>query len=386
MSKYSTATLMITLLVIICGSACAQVYPSVELTSFDPITYTYVYTVTCPADNTYQFGYLQIDTQVTNPSPTGSWTISGPFVGGVNKLWPTGTIQWDSVNGKDSAIWDPISRGMVIPANTAWQGTFILVVPESEPVPGKAATKDGQIGSYKVHDVLVPGPKGDTGPSGNPPTTTINLDGTTGTNDWYISPVNITLSYTDPENDWLVSNYAYKNKDALDWLQDWDVFETLDTPRTDPLTISSDGLYEFYAYSEDSEGNKEDPPVSKEFKIDATPPLVSGVIVTQANANGWYNGDVQVNYTAKDALSGLAEPEAAEKSGDAKIMINHKKLYRLIFNRAVSTQMKEASIRQFTIRISGEKGYEFESQLQKVSFAGFFTLLNPNFVKKSVDH
>jgi len=64
-----------------------------------------------------------------------------------------------------------------------------------------------------------------------------------------------------------------------------------------------------------------------------------------------------------------------------KLTINHKKLYRLIFNRAVATQMKEAEIRAIKITLVGEKKYLFESSLEQVVFDGFFKLLNPKFVE-----
>lgn len=42
------------------------------------------------------------------------------------------------------------------------------------------------------------------------------------------------------------------------------------------------------------------------ISIDKTVPLITGAQTTAANANGWYNGNVQVHFTASDALSGLA--------------------------------------------------------------------------------
>ena len=77
------------------------------------------------------------------------------------------------------------------------------------------------------------------------------------------------------------------------------------------------------------------------------------------------------------------DPDAADKSDDKKITVNHKRLYKLIFNRAVSTQMKEATLRQFTIKIVGKLGYEFDSQVQQVVFPGFLKLLNPDFANKN---
>lgn len=62
---------------------------------------------------------------------------------------------------------------------------------------------------------------------------------------------------------------------------------------------------------------------------------------------------------------------------------NHKKLYKLIFDRAVATQMKEASIKSIKITIDGSKGYRFEADFQKVIFEGFLKLLNPTFIEQN---
>ncbi|MDO8497696.1 MAG: type I DNA topoisomerase [bacterium] len=68
-----------------------------------------------------------------------------------------------------------------------------------------------------------------------------------------------------------------------------------------------------------------------------------------------------------------------------KLTQNHKKLYKMVFDRAVATQMKEADIQIMKIYIQGTKGYVFESEYQKVVFDGFLKILNPDFaVKNSV--
>ncbi|MBI4226287.1 type I DNA topoisomerase [Candidatus Roizmanbacteria bacterium] len=76
-------------------------------------------------------------------------------------------------------------------------------------------------------------------------------------------------------------------------------------------------------------------------------------------------------------------PLAAESVKDKKITINHRKLYKLIFNRSVATQMKEASLKLITITIGSEKGYLFKSEMLQVIFDGFFKVINPDFVKKN---
>ncbi len=70
-----------------------------------------------------------------------------------------------------------------------------------------------------------------------------------------------------------------------------------------------------------------------------------------------------------------------------KLTADHRRLYELIFTRAVATQMKEAQIRKVVVQIMGKKGYLFESEHQKVLFDGFLRVLNPEFVAKHTsDH
>ncbi len=63
----------------------------------------------------------------------------------------------------------------------------------------------------------------------------------------------------------------------------------------------------------------------------------------------------------------------------AKLTANHKKLYSLIYARAVATQMKEATINQISVDIEGDRGYKFQSETQQVIFDGFLKVLNPNY-------
>lgn len=64
-----------------------------------------------------------------------------------------------------------------------------------------------------------------------------------------------------------------------------------------------------------------------------------------------------------------------------KLTANHKKLYSLIFNRAVASQMKEAEIKTVKIAIEGIKKYLLISEHEQVLFDGFFKLLNPKYVE-----
>ncbi len=66
-----------------------------------------------------------------------------------------------------------------------------------------------------------------------------------------------------------------------------------------------------------------------------------------------------------------------------KLTINHKKLFQLIFNRALATQMKEAQIKNVKVAILSNKNYLLESETQQVIFDGFLKILNPEYVKNN---
>ncbi len=68
---------------------------------------------------------------------------------------------------------------------------------------------------------------------------------------------------------------------------------------------------------------------------------------------------------------------------DTKITTNHRKLYKLIFDRALSTQMREAEIKTIKATVLSEKTYEFEADYQVILFDGFLRVLNPEFVGKN---
>lgn len=77
----------------------------------------------------------------------------------------------------------------------------------------------------------------------------------------------------------------------------------------------------------------------------------------------------------------LLEAKAAFKGKkESKLTTNHQKLYTLIFNRAIATQMKEATIKTVRTDIISDKNYLFESEQQQVIFDGFLKVFDPFFV------
>jgi DNA topoisomerase-1 len=77
----------------------------------------------------------------------------------------------------------------------------------------------------------------------------------------------------------------------------------------------------------------------------------------------------------------LLEAKAAFKGKkESKLTVNHQRLYTLIFNRAIATQMKEASIKTVKTQITSDKNYLFESEQQQVIFDGFLKVFDPYYV------
>src|SRR3989339_504835 len=77
----------------------------------------------------------------------------------------------------------------------------------------------------------------------------------------------------------------------------------------------------------------------------------------------------------------LLEVKAAFKGKkESKLTVNHQRLYTLIFNRAIATQMKEASIKTVKTEIISDKNYLFESEQQQVIFDGFLKVFDPFYV------
>jgi len=157
MQKCTACVALLIAVSVCCGSAGAQVFPSVSF-DFDAVTFTYTYTVSIPGNSTYPFGYFQVDTHL---AWAANWSTSGPWVPnagtGVDQNWSSGYATWQVSPQHDFAFWRA-STGQQIPAGTAWLGDFVLIVPDSLPTDGWVLTKDG-VGASENHlQRLVPGP------------------------------------------------------------------------------------------------------------------------------------------------------------------------------------------------------------------------------------
>jgi len=122
------------------------------------------------------------------------------------------------------------------------------------------------------------------------PVTTITLVGTIGENDWYTSPVDVTLSATDTLSG--IASRWYKLDGGY-----WTLYTTT-------FTVSDDGEHTVEYYSFDSAGNQE-ATKTEGFKIDKTLPATEHELEGFIGEDGWYVTNVTVILTAEDETSGL---------------------------------------------------------------------------------
>ena len=144
------------------------------------------------------------------------------------------------------------------------------------------------------------------------PTTTIALDpaAATGNNSWYVSAVHAAVSASDPDDSVAQTRCALDPASAPATIDAMSAGCAYLGPGAD---VGGDGQHVIYAASEDSAGNKETP-VSRTFKIDRTPPVVS---FSDCPSSPVVQGtSVTVHWTASDATSGLASPSSGGLSLD----------------------------------------------------------------------
>jgi lysophospholipase L1-like esterase len=138
-----------------------------------------------------------------------------------------------------------------------------------------------------------------------PPTTTVSLDPSSpnGTNDWYASPVGVSVSAKDS------GSGVAQTRCVFDPATPPTSFDQLPNNSCSLTGVSGDGQHTIYAASIDTAGNKETP-VAVSFSIDQTPPttMVSLDPSSPNGTNGWYTSLNNVSVSADDGSgSGVAQ-------------------------------------------------------------------------------
>ncbi|MBC7128535.1 MAG: choice-of-anchor J domain-containing protein [Thermoplasmatales archaeon] len=122
-----------------------------------------------------------------------------------------------------------------------------------------------------------------------PPVTTCSCVGSMGENGWYVGPVTIYLSATDPQE--VRATYYRINGGA------WQTY-------TGPVSVSTEGLYKVEYYSVDTFGSTEEIK-SCSFGIATSMPITECIISGLLGDNGWYKSDVQITLKANAYICGV---------------------------------------------------------------------------------
>jgi len=167
-----------------------------------------------------------------------------------------------------------------------------LPVPQSAPVRVAVEVRPAQVGTF-VNTAVVGGGVFDfnltnnvataTGVVGSadtsPPVITPTVNGTLGSDGWYVSNVVVTWTLTDPESA-VSSSFG-----------------------CGPVTIVADTPGTTLSCTASSAGGTASASVT--LKRDATPPTATASVSPGPNLNGWNNTDVVVSFSGMDTLSGI---------------------------------------------------------------------------------
>ena len=127
-----------------------------------------------------------------------------------------------------------------------------------------------------------------------PPTTSIDLSGTLGLDDWYVSDVIVTLTGVDVVSGVYITVYSF---DGVTWI----IY-------TGPFTIIDEGITTIHYNSTDNAGNIENTKITI-VKIDKTNPTITIYLAGTLGNDGWYVSDVTVTLQTSDVVSGILKIE-----------------------------------------------------------------------------
>ncbi|MBN2116308.1 MAG: hypothetical protein JW730_07050 [Anaerolineales bacterium] len=128
-----------------------------------------------------------------------------------------------------------------------------------------------------------------------PPTAGLDINGTSGANGWYVSPVTVTATGSD-------STSGIANALLVVGGGDWQASATL-----------NEGVYLVSATSTDNAGHTGSSATA--ISVDTTPPSLSFVFNGTLGDNSWYVSDVEIVPSAADVTSGLSYSEVSADGG-----------------------------------------------------------------------
>src|SRR5881296_2484797 len=123
-----------------------------------------------------------------------------------------------------------------------------------------------------------------------PPVASASVSGTKGAANWYVSPVNVTLSATDDSSG--VAAIHFRADGGA-----WQLYAS-------PVAFSAEGSHSIDYYATDLAGNNESSHTAT-FLIDTVAPVSSAQVAGTLAGDGSYVSSVTVTLTASDATSGV---------------------------------------------------------------------------------
>src|SRR5947199_3241657 len=123
-----------------------------------------------------------------------------------------------------------------------------------------------------------------------PPVASASLSGTSGAANWYVSPVNVTLSATDDSSG--VAAIHFRADGGA-----WQLY-------ANPVIISGEGSHSIDYYATDHAGNNESTRTAT-FHIDTVSPVTTAQVSGTLAGDGSYVSSATVTLTATDATSGV---------------------------------------------------------------------------------
>lgn len=177
------------------------------------------------------------------------------------------------------------------------------------------------------------------------PTSSIQMVGEEGQNNWYVDNVSITLTVTDQLSGVRFTEYSLDNGVT------WEIYEN-------PIELKEDHIYVLSYRGVDHAGNMEETQ-NQIIRLDKTKPDITVEGSPQANEHGWNNSDVELKFTATDLLSGIqsvTSDQVISKEGASQTFIGE--AVDLAGNKhATSITLNiDKTSPQTTIHVSGQEG------------------------------
>ena len=149
-----------------------------------------------------------------------------------------------------------------------------------------------------------------------PPTSSAQATGTPGNAGWFRSPVQVTLTGSDPTpGSGVISRFDYRFDPSGGWTSQ----SLAGPPYTYQLTVTGEGAHTLQYRATDGANNTEANPNSLTINIDTVAPATGSTLAGTPGANGWYISPVSVHLTPGPDTSGVASTNYRVDAGSWQV-------------------------------------------------------------------